>query len=95
MASTPNSTIIDPDYCNLSNCTLAYAQVDYIPTKGGNLLYLIIFAALILPQVALGIRFKTWGYMISMICGLILEVVGYVSRLQLHDNPFDGNAFKM
>lgn len=31
--------------------------------------------------------------MIAMLPGLILEVLGYVGRIMLHDNPFDFNNF--
>jgi hypothetical protein len=30
-----------------------------------------------------------------MIIGLVLEVLGYASRLILHHNPFDSNGFLM
>jgi hypothetical protein len=30
---------------------------------------------------------------VGMVCGLILEVLGYASRIMLHNNPFDDNAF--
>jgi hypothetical protein len=28
-----------------------------------------------------------------MVCGLILEVLGYAARIMLHNNPFNGDAF--
>lgn len=28
-----------------------------------------------------------------MLCGLALEIVGYVSRVMLHNSPFDRNDF--
>lgn len=31
--------------------------------------------------------------MIAMIIGLVLEVLGYVAKLQLHDNLFSSDAF--
>ncbi|TKA82882.1 hypothetical protein B0A55_01174 [Friedmanniomyces simplex] len=48
---------------------------------------------MILPQVGLGVYYKTWGFMSSMIIGLALEVLGYASRVQIHDNPFGSNPF--
>jgi len=43
----------------------------------------------------LGIRYKTWGYMVAMVFGLLLEVIGYVARVMLHNSPFDNNFFLM
>jgi len=31
--------------------------------------------------------------MIGMVFGLILELLGYIARVMLHNNPFDGNSF--
>lgn len=92
-----------PDACplqNISNCTvgtcpLSCAQVEYLPTIVGNLTYAVVFGLLLLAQIGLGIKYRTWGFMVGMTCGLILEVVGYVGRIALHDNPFDFNNFIM
>ena len=84
-----------PQYlCTLDTCCLAYqSPFAYRPTYGGNLFFAIIFGIVLLPQLGLGIYYKTWGFMVGMVCGLILEVLGYAARLMLHNNPFDGNAF--
>ena len=92
--SVPIPTDFKPsDYCTLGTCPLSLANFTYIPTLGGNLTYLTIFAVLIIPNLYLGIRYKTWGYMIGMVCGLALEVVGYAGRVQLHFNPFPFDPF--
>lgn len=83
-----------PSYqCTLDTCCLLQSSFTYIPSYGWNLAFTIIFGAVIVPQIGLGVYYKTWGFMIGMVCGLILEVVGYVSRILLHNNPFDDNAF--
>lgn len=81
--------------CTVGTCPLSCAQVEYLPTVAGNVIYAAAFGTLLLAQLGLGIRYKTWGFMIGMICGLILEVVGYVGRIMLHSNPFDFNNFIM
>ncbi|RDI87016.1 ATP-dependent helicase [Venturia inaequalis] len=79
--------------CTLETCPLSCAQVDYLPTLAGNAIYAAAFGILLVAQVGLGIRYKTWGFMVGMVCGLLLEVVGYAGRIMLHDNPFDFNNF--
>lgn len=86
---------ISSDDCTLETCCLAQASFLYIPDLGGNAFFTALFAVLLLPQLGLGIRYKTWGVLVGMVCGLILEVVGYAGRLQLHSNPFDDDAFLM
>jgi hypothetical protein len=76
------------DYCTISTCPLELANFTYIPMLDGNVAYAAIFGVLLVPNLYLGIKHKTWGYMIGMVCGLALEVIGYAGRLQLHYNPF-------
>ncbi|KAH7138385.1 parasitic phase-specific protein PSP-1 [Dendryphion nanum] len=82
----------------LSNCTLEYCPLEwsifrYQPSIPGNALFVAIFALLLAAHAFQGIRYKTWGYMGCMVAGCILEIIGYIGRILLHDNPFDFNAF--
>ena len=86
---------IDPELCNLSVCDLTLAHFDYIPNLAGNALYTAIFGLYIFANIYLGFRHRTWGYMAAMFLGLTGEVVGYIGRILLWQNPFDptGNDF--
>lgn len=91
-------SIDDPanlDQCTLTTCTLAQAHFDYVPSLAGNSLYTAIFGLALIAQLFFGIRYKTWGFMAAMFGGLVLEVVGYVSRIQMSINPFTSNPFLM
>ncbi|KAH9845483.1 RTA1 like protein [Teratosphaeria destructans] len=88
-----NLTVTDESQCTLETCCLAQSNFLYIPAYGANLFFTIFFAVAIPPQFVLGILYKTWGFAIALIVGLVLEVLGYVARLEIHDNPFDNNAF--
>ncbi|KAG0646167.1 Efflux pump himE [Hyphodiscus hymeniophilus] len=93
---TGNATLLEnPDLCTLQTCDLSLASFLYIPTLPGNALFAGIFGAYIIIQLFLGIKHKTWGYMIALILGLLLEVIGYVARVMLHSSPFDNNDFLM
>jgi hypothetical protein len=74
---------------------MACAQIDFLPTLGGNAAYAAILGLILISQIGLGIFYRTWGFLIGMTCGLFLEVLGYVGRVMLHNNPFDFNAFLM
>ncbi|KAF7166912.1 hypothetical protein CNMCM5623_000449 [Aspergillus felis] len=87
-----NST--DPsDYCTLDTCPLSLANFNYVPNLAGNVLYLVLFGTMLVANLGLGIYYRTWGYLVGMIGGLALEVVGYVGRIQLHYNPFPFDPF--
>lgn len=90
-----NTTIVNTDSCTLETCCLAQSSFLYRPNYEANLAFAIFFGAMALPQMGLAIKYKTYGFMGVMLCGLVLEVVGYVGRVMLHDNPFDSTAFLM
>lgn len=112
---TGNQTLLEnPKLCTLDTCDLTLASFLYIPTLPGNAIYAGIFGALTIGQLYLGIRYKTWGYMVAMIFGLVrryyvdsnflslltfhpqlLEIIGYVARVMLHESPFDDDYFLM
>ncbi|CAM1503135.1 Fc.00g079110.m01.CDS01 [Cosmosporella sp. VM-42] len=89
-----NMTLLEnPELCTLQTCDLSLASFLYIPTLPGNAIYAGIFGLLLLGQLYLGVKHKTWGYMVAMILGLLLEIIGYVGRIMLHNSPFDDNFF--
>jgi hypothetical protein len=87
---------LDPNnLCNVNICDLSLAHFDYVPNLAGNALFAAIFGIYIIINLFFGIRHRTWGYMVAMVLGLIGEVIGYIARILLHNNPFDptGNNF--
>ncbi len=94
MGLIKNPTIPD-DLCTLQTCSLLQAHFQYVPTLAGNTLYLGIFGLLLLVQVFFGIKHRTWGFLAGMVGGIVLEIIGYVARVQMHYNPFISNPFLM
>lgn len=95
IVTAPAPWITSSQQCTLETCPLSYAHIRYIPNLGGNAFYVTLFAILIPVQIWIGIRTRTWGFMFGSICGLILEVLGYVARLKMRDNPFIDCWFTM
>lgn len=79
--------------CTLQTCPLSEGIITYQPNIGANALLAALFGIMLLLQSALCFRYKTWSFLVSMACGLILEVVGYVGRVQLHNDPFSFSNF--
>src|SRR6201746_965017 len=61
----------DPDLCTLKTCDLGLASFSYIPSLAGNALFAAIFAIYFITQIGLGIKFRTWGYMVATFFGLV------------------------
>ena len=91
-----NITLLEnPHLCTLETCPLDIANIRYIPSFWGNLLFIGIFGVCALLQAGLGIYYKTWTYMIAMVCGIILEIIGYAARVLIHNDPFAPDPFLM
>lgn len=63
--------ILNPTLCTLDTCDLSLASFSYVPNLAGNALFLAIFAVLLVPQLGLGIRYRTWGFMTALCMGLV------------------------
>ena len=81
--------------CTLELCPLEWSVFQYQPSIPANATLAAIFGLLLFVHLVQGIWFKTFGYMACMSVGCVLQIVGYVGRIMLHDNPFDFNALMM
>jgi hypothetical protein len=89
------SLLADQTQCTLDTCDLTLATFDYRANLGGNAFFAAVFGIYLIANIYLGIRHKTWGYMAAMMLGLVGEIIGYIARILLWNNPFDptGNNF--
>lgn len=81
--------------CTLALCPIESAFVSYDPSLTGNIFYAALFGILLVAQLGLGFRYRTWSFMSGMCAGLLLEVVGYAGRIMMHYDPFSNNNFLM
>ncbi|KAL8816966.1 MAG: hypothetical protein Q9223_004115 [Gallowayella weberi] len=96
IASGFNQTLLEnPDLCTIQTCPKEFQQIDYIPSLAGNAFFLALFALILLFQLAFGYRWRTWSFTGSVFGGLVLEIIGYAARIQLHDNIFKSDPFLM
>ncbi|KAK9482578.1 RTA1 like protein-domain-containing protein [Lipomyces starkeyi] len=86
---------IPNNLCTLKTCMLAQAHFTYLPNLGRNEFYAAWFGLLVILQILLLIRYRICGYSVAMFGGLVLEMFGYVGRIQMHFNPFTKNPFTM
>lgn len=79
--------------CSLSLCDLTLAHFTYLPSVGGNTFFASLFGLCIIAQIGLGAKYKTWGYLIAVLFGLVGEIIGYAGRIMMNSNPFSKNNF--
>lgn len=92
---TFNGTAINPEDCTVDICPMDYAITEYRPSIPGNVVLMVAFGLCLLAQIPLGIRYRTWGFMVCMIGGLVLEIIGSAGRIMMNNDPFSMNPFLM
>jgi len=58
-----------------------------------NAVYLGIFSALFVLQAILVLMYKTWKFSVPMLCGILLEIIGYAARLWMRSEIFLPDPF--
>ncbi|KAI8824440.1 RTA1 like protein-domain-containing protein [Fimicolochytrium jonesii] len=80
-----------PANCTIETCPHE-AVINYLPVLSGNILYLIFFGILLLAHTFMGIRYRTWTFMVGVVLGIFGEMVGYAGRLMMRNDPFNFNT---
>lgn len=71
-------------------CLKEYGSLHYIPNSGLNYASAGFFAAILVAQIYLGIRHKTWGFVSSLpLLHEVLSVVLYADSIDLLDGGHD------
>lgn len=86
-----------PEFCTrvTPECPVEGTIYGYYPSLGWNAAFAGFFGLSFLVHVILGIRYKTWSYAIAVGLGCVGEVVGYIGRIMMWNNPFDQAGFQM
>ncbi|KAI4170910.1 MAG: hypothetical protein LQ343_004674 [Gyalolechia ehrenbergii] len=76
-------------------CVIDATIYGYRPDLAANIFFLVIFGILGGIQMLQGLRWRTWTFMIAMVLGCLTEVIGYIGRILLNDNPWSGVGFNI
>jgi hypothetical protein len=75
--------------CTFDTCPLDYSYWGYRPSFSANMAFTILFGLSTLGYVGQGVFSRGWlGFTIAMVCGCILEVIGYVGRVLAYNDGF-------
>lgn len=76
-------------------CPVEATIYGYYPNLGANAFFVAFFALCFFIQTGLGLRYKTWTYLVAMFFGCFAEALGHAGRIMLNDNPWSGNGFQI
>ena len=76
-------------------CPVVATTYGYRPDLAGNIFFAAFFGILFVVTVGLGVKSKAWTFTLALGLGTALECLGYVGRVMMNKNPWDGGGFKM
>ncbi|KAH8773953.1 RTA1 like protein-domain-containing protein [Hyaloscypha finlandica] len=71
------------------------SPLGYAPNVAASVIFVIIFNLSSICHLVQGWKYKTWSFMIAMLLGSSSEVVGYIGRILMHNNPYRLSTFLM
>lgn len=93
---------VDPSHVNpldceevSVNCPVKASIYGYYPILGWNAFFAAVFGICFFFNFWLGLRFRTWTYMLAMCFACVASCIGYIGRVLMHDNPFDTLGFQI
>lgn len=90
----PGVIAFGPDKtCTLDTCPIEWSNLQYRPSLPANITFVAIFAVIGIAHTYLGWRWRSWGFMGGMVMGCLSEVIGYVGRIMMYNDPFSFAAF--
>ena len=97
--TSPNGTVYVLSGAD-SNCTISVCPVEdsvygYRPSIPASVTLIALYALCMVVQSIMGVRYKQWGYMTAMLLGCADEILGYVGRILMYQNPFKQPGFIM
>lgn len=76
--------------CTVDTCSLGLSYWNYVPSLAANGLFTALFGLSLVAFVIQGFASRRFvGFSIAMICGSILEILGYIGRVTAHNKPFN------
>jgi hypothetical protein len=74
-------------------CSIHQSVYGYRPSLGANVTFIVLFTVAMIIHTILGIRWKNWWFMWCIILGCTHEIIGYIGRVLLYNNPWSFVAF--
>ncbi|PGH03029.1 hypothetical protein GX51_04347 [Blastomyces parvus] len=82
------------DLCTFEICDIENSYYGYRPTRSANIAFAVIFGASFAAYVLQAFFSKRFlGFSIAMTLGTLCELIGYIGRILMYNNPWAQNPF--
>ncbi|KAL8801578.1 MAG: hypothetical protein Q9182_004364 [Xanthomendoza sp. 2 TL-2023] len=91
-----NYVVYGPDAnCTLALCPAELSVYQYRPSLAANTSFLVLFGIAMIIHLVIGIKWRSWFFVICMFWGCVCELLGYGGRIILWQDPFSFTGFLM
>jgi len=81
--------------CTKETCDVLYSVYGYRPNLGSVIFFMALFTISGIVYTWQGVKTKTKFFTSAMVLGSASEVIGYVAKILLWQDPFSDTGFKM
>lgn len=81
--------------CTLPACPVELSVYGYRASLPFSATLIALYGLNIIAQTYLGLRYKSWGFMAATTTGCLVEILGYVGRILMWNNPWAQPGFIM
>lgn len=81
--------------CSLPECPVQLSVYGYRASLPLSAVLIALYGLCIAFQCYLGWRYKTWSFMVAMLLGCFVEILGYIGRIMIRENPWNRTGFIM
>lgn len=76
------------DSCTIDTCPIEYSVYGYRPSLAASGALIALYTICMGIQVVMGLHYKTWWFMICMVLGCLVEILGYAGRILYWQDPW-------
>lgn len=77
------------------DCPPDGSSLSYPPNRVASSIFMVIFGASLICHCLMGFKTRTWSFLVAYLLGSTAEVIGYIGRILLHNNPYDLNTYDL
>lgn len=81
--------------CTISVCPVELSVYGYRASLPFSIVLIILYALCAVVQLWLGIKYRTWGFLSCILLGCVTEILGYIGRILMWQNPWNDAGFIM
>lgn len=85
----------DASNCTVAACPIELSVYGYRASLPLSATLIALYGLCAVVQTYLGWRYKSWSYLAAMILGCVCEILGYVGRIMMWQNPWASAGFIM